>query len=191
MEEGTQTWYVSSLNATVAAGAAILTPIISSVTDGVILTINRAVISADRKYVTLDMQPTLDQVISFQSFSYETGVSTTTGTSTGGTTVIGGGFTAPTATIQEPVEVITAVRTRVTVPDGGTVLLGGLSINGEAHVEQGVPVLSKVPFLQRLTTSTGQAKGEQIMLILVKPSIVIDKEYEARSFPTLSTGKTP
>jgi type II secretory pathway component GspD/PulD (secretin) len=47
-------------------------------------------------------------------------------------------------------------------------------------------VLSKIPFLKRLFTNRSLAKDEQVLLILVKPTIVISREQEQRQFPLLS-----
>ena len=69
---------------------------------------------------------------------------------------------------------------------GGTLLLGGETIAGEAAREQGLPVLSKIPFLKRLFTNTSNAKDEQVALILVKPTILIQREQEDKAFPLLS-----
>ena len=180
--------YVSSLNASVASGAAIATPVISTAVDGVRLEIDRAVVTADRKVVTLDILPVLDQFGGFQTFAFQIAPAPST-TSNG--TIVNTGAQAATLVIQEAIETVTAVHTRVTVPDGGTVLLGGVNINGETEVEAGLPVLSKVPFLKPLTTSHSHAKDDQILLILVKPTIIIDKEIEDRNFPTLSANRTP
>jgi type II secretory pathway component GspD/PulD (secretin) len=58
---------------------------------------------------------------------------------------------------------------------------------GEVEREAGVPVLSKIPFLKRLVTNTSTAKDEQVVLILVKPTIIIQHEQEQRQFPLMST----
>ena len=82
------------------------------------------------------------------------------------------------------------MNTTVSVPDGGTLLLGGQTLAGEVEREAGVPVLSKIPFLKRLFTNRSFAKDEQILLILVKPTIVIQREQEQKQFPMLSTRVT-
>ena len=89
--------------------------------------------------------------------------------------------------VQEPLIQITEVRTTVSVPDGGTLLLGGQTLAGEIEREAGVPVLSKIPFLKRLFTNRGMAKDDQVLLILVKPTIIIQREQEQRQFPLLTT----
>ena len=81
------------------------------------------------------------------------------------------GTNNPSGTIQEPELQITEVKTTVSVPDGGTLLLGGQTVAGETEREIGVPVLSKIPFL-KLFTNRSLAKDEQILLILVRPTII-------------------
>ncbi len=55
----------------VATGAAIAAPVISYATDGVRLIIERALVSADHKYVTLDIDPQLDSFLGFTTFTFE------------------------------------------------------------------------------------------------------------------------
>ena len=54
---------------------------------------------------------------------------------------------------------------------------------GETELEAGVPVLSKIPVLNRLFTNTSLSKDERTLLILVKPSIIIQREEEDTRFP--------
>jgi general secretion pathway protein D len=187
MYEETFTPYVGSLNVTAAAGAAIATPIISVARDGVVLTIYRAVVSGDHKYVTLDLAPELDTLLGFSQFQFESAApAVTTTTLANGTVVATGGFVAPTLTVEEPTEEVTRVVTRATIPDGGTLMLGGNTVAGEINLEAGVPGLSKIPFIKRLFTNTSTANDEEVLIILVKPTILLNKEIEAKMFPLLS-----
>jgi type II secretory pathway component GspD/PulD (secretin) len=54
----------------------------------------------------------------------------------------------------------------------------------------GVPVLSKIPFLKRLFTNRSTAHDDQVLLILVKPTIIIQREQEQAQFPLLSSKLT-
>ena len=150
----------------------------------------QATVSSDRKYVTLTLRPQLATLIDLLPFTFQSAQATnnTTQNTGGGTTIItGGGTNAASGTIQQPILQITEVRTTVSVPDGGTLLLGGQTLAGEIEREAGVPVLSKIPFLKRLFTNRSMAKDEQVLLILVKPTIVIQREQEQKQFPLLST----
>jgi type II secretory pathway component GspD/PulD (secretin) len=91
------------------------------------------------------------------------------------------------ATLQLPILNLTSVNTIVSVPDGGTLLLGGQTLAGETEVEEGVPILSKIPFIKRLFTNRSTAKDESVLLILVKPMIIIQREVEQQQFPLLGT----
>ena len=75
----------------------------------------------------------------------------------------------------------TNLMTRVTVPDQGTVLLGGLTLTAEKELQSGVPVLSKIPVLGRLFSNRSEVKDKQILLILVKPTIILKEEAENKA----------
>jgi tetratricopeptide (TPR) repeat protein len=73
------------------------------------------------------------------------------------------------------------VMTRVSVPDGGTLLLGGQKVTAEVEKEAGLPVLSKIPGIGRLFSNRSKIKDHKILLILVKPTIILQEEREAEA----------
>ncbi len=73
------------------------------------------------------------------------------------------------------------VRTRVSVPDGGTLLLGGTKRSASTETEVGVPVLSKIPLLGRIFTNRSKVADQQVLLILVKPTIILQDEADAEA----------
>jgi len=77
-------------------------------------------------------------------------------------------------------------RTTVSVPDKGSILLGGQRQTNEIEVEVGVPVLSKIPFINRFFTNRTTSKSESTLLILIRPEILIQQENEDLLFPGLS-----
>ena len=87
--------------------------------------------------------------------------------------------------IQLPTTSVTQIQTTVTVPDQGTILLGGQRLTTDSEVETGVPVLSKVPVLNRFFTNRIMTRTESTLLILLKPTILIQNEEEDRNFPGL------
>jgi type II secretory pathway component GspD/PulD (secretin)/tetratricopeptide (TPR) repeat protein len=179
----TQQAYVSDLTPVVAPGAALFDPTVSTtVATGVVLSV-QATVSPDRKYVFLDLQPQLAHLQSLASFSISavvTPVTTVAGVTTGASQIVNG-------TLQLPTIAVTQVKTSVSCPDGATLLLGGQTLSAETTREQGVPVLSKIPFLKRLFTARASSQDEQILLILVKPTILIQREQEQKQFPQLSS----
>jgi len=72
----------------------------------------------------------------------------------------------------------TRVETTVSVPDGGTLLLGGLKQAGEIEREAGVPVLSKLPVVRRFFSNKSITKDNFTLLVLIKPKILIREELE-------------
>ena len=175
--------YVGDLEAVTGDNVGLFNPIISTVQSGVRLVVQPTV-SADRKYVTLSLQPQVSQLVSlvnFPVFGVTTGAANTGGT--GGTTQ----NQVFTGNVQLPLIQLTSVNTIVSVPDGGTLLLGGQTLAGETEVEEGVPILSKIPFIKRLFTNKSVAKDEQVLLIMVKPNIIIQKELESEAFPLMNT----
>jgi len=177
----TQQAYVSNLTPVVAPGAALFDPTVSTTTaTGVVLRV-QATVSPDRKYVFLNLDPQLARLRALVPFSISAVVQPITN-----------GITPPTpqivsGTLQLPTIDLTVVHTACAVPDGATLLLGGQTLAAETTREQGVPVLSKIPFLKRLFTNRATAQDEQILLILVKPTILIQHEQEIKQFPQLSS----
>jgi type II secretory pathway component GspD/PulD (secretin) len=121
-------------------------------------------VSADRKYVTLEVNPR------FTDFSLAP-------------------FLTANGPVQVPTNDITTVRTYGSVPDQGTLLVGGLKQAGEIEVEAGVPVISKIPVLKRAFTNRTRVKDERVLLILLKPKIIIQEESEQQAFPTLNVSE--
>jgi len=87
--------------------------------------------------------------------------------------------------IRYPETEVSRVETRVSVPDGGTLLLGGQKLTAEVEVESGVPVLSKIPFIGRLFSNRSKVKDEKILLILVKPTIILQEETEREALAAM------
>ena len=133
------------------------------------------------------MQPGLSSLLGLSTFSFEEASTQETVTTPGSGTIQNVSSGAGSGFIQEPDIDFTGVKTTVSVPDGGTLLLGGQTLSGEIEEEAGVPVLSKIPILKRLFTNRSQAKDDIVTLILVRPSIIIEREAEQKQFPTLSS----
>ena len=64
--------------------------------------------------------------------------------------------------------------------------LGGQRTVTEVEIEAGVPVLSKIPIVNRFFTNRLTSKEEMTMLLLIRPEIIIQRENEDELFPGLS-----
>ncbi|MFM7809614.1 MAG: hypothetical protein ACKPEA_17060, partial [Planctomycetota bacterium] len=73
----------------------------------------------------------------------------------------------------------------VSVPDKGTIMLGGQILMNELEVEVGVPVLSKIPIVNRFFTNRLTTRSEKTQMLLIRPEIMIQQEMEDDLFPDL------
>ena len=80
--------------------------------------------------------------------------------------------------LQQPGFTTINANTTVVCPDGGTVLLGGLKTLSEGRNEFGPPVLSKIPYLNRLFKNVGIGRETRHIMIMVTPRIIINSEEE-------------
>jgi type II secretory pathway component GspD/PulD (secretin) len=135
------------------------------------------VISADRRYVTMTVSYDQSKLLDF-------GETDVTG-AVGGTGTTGGRGANSSATIQLPVFQTQRIRTTVSVPDKGTILLGGQRTFNEVEIESGVPILSKIPIVNRFFTNRLDSEQELTTIILLRPEIVIQSENEDLLFPGL------
>lgn len=158
------TSYIRDFDVEIAQSAAVANPVVDVISDGVVLDV-RPVVSADRRYITMELRPTLMELhLPIPTF----------------TTTLGAGqpvsIHLPTVTIQK-------VRTTITMPDGGTVLLGGMKIAEKQDMVSGVPILKDLPGLSLLFGRKGQAILNRRVLILIKGTIVIPSEFEPEFLP--------
>ncbi len=114
-----------------------------------------AVISADRRFVSLTIVPIRAiTIVPSQTFNIN-GVNNS---------------------ILLPVFQVARVQTTVSVPDGGTVLLGGYRPDPDGEVERGLPILNMLPYIQRLFKNAGLVRDNQLLLLMVTPRIIIQEE---------------
>jgi general secretion pathway protein D len=162
-----QTNFVSSLTPVVNVAAAAQLPVTGTINAGAVLDV-QAVVTADKRYVTMTLRPGVTRLAALDQFQTS------------------GGGTAGDAFVQLPTLSAQQIKTTVSVPDGGTLLIGGQKLSAETEIEAGVPILSKIPILKRAYSSRSMVKDEQTLLILIKPTIFIMPEQEALAFPGFS-----
>src|SRR5262249_43831500 len=134
----------------------------------------QAVVSGDQRFVRLNLTPQLTSLTNaniplFPITSFITPI------------FEGGAQGQPvpfTQYLQQPSVQVVSVQTTVAVPDGGTVLIGGLKTISEGRNEFGPPVLGKIPYLNRLFRNVGYGKETTSLLMMVTPRIIINREEE-------------
>ncbi len=181
--------FVISVIPVVGDFAAAYQPVITVLSEGTALTV-QAVISHDHRFVRLTLLPLFSTIGDVTEFTFSGSSTTTDNTSqtdsSGGTT---GTSTSSTndnttttngVTVQLPNFSFVSVVTTVSVPDGGTVLLGGIKRLSEGRNEFGVPILSKLPYINRLFKNVGIGRETQSLMMMVTPRIIIQEEEEER-----------
>ncbi len=176
----TQQFFVTQVQAFQINGQVIYAPQNNAFPLGASLAI-QAVISADRRYVRLNMNPILTNLASPVTALFPITAFITPVFDNGVT-----GQPIPfTQYVQQPSFATINISTTVLVPDGGTVIMGGLKTLREGRNEFGPPILSKLPYVNRLFKNVGYGKETESLLIMVTPRIIINEEEEEK----LGTGQ--
>jgi type II secretory pathway component GspD/PulD (secretin) len=137
----------------------------------------RPTISADRRFVKLDLQTNFTKLATpnVQLFPVTTFI----------TPVFEGGATGEpvpfTQFLQQPMLTSMLVDCSLNLPDGGTALLTGYRLMTQDKHEFGPPVLSRVPYINRLFKNVSYTNVPTQVALLVTPRIIMDSDVEMRS----------
>ncbi|MFZ0033987.1 MAG: hypothetical protein WAK60_03225 [Sedimentisphaerales bacterium] len=146
-----------------------------SIVSGPLLNVT-PIITPDKKNVLLNIETVMREFLGMQTYPIQLPASATAA-----------GFTSGTYKVPLPDTETSLVKTRVSVPDKATLLLGGQKLTADVETEAGVPVLSKIPFLGRLFSNRSKIKDSQILLILVKPTIILRDEAENKAIAAMES----
>ncbi|MCL2346790.1 MAG: hypothetical protein FWC50_00875, partial [Planctomycetaceae bacterium] len=172
---------VIGINPVVGDFAVAQQPVVTMIPEGLFLSV-QATVSSDRRFVRMTLSPQFMSITSVDTFRYEgsssvSNSSTTGGTGTGGTGTNTGNsqqsdVTTTGTVVQQPNMKMFSVSTTVSVPDGGTILLGGVKRLSEARKEYGVPMVNKIPYLKRLFSNTSVGRDTESLMMMVTPHII-------------------
>ena len=179
--------FVISVIPVVGEFAAAQQPVIVVLSEGTMMTV-QAVVSDDRRYVRLTLVPFFSQIGEVKTFTFEGSETTTTSSNTTDDDDDGNNESDDNTnnvvrsgtTVQLPTFEVISIATTVSVPDGGTVLLGGIKRLEEGRNEFGVPLLSKIPYIDRLFRNVGIGRSTRSLMMMVTPHIIIQEEEEER-----------
>lgn len=117
-------------------------------------------VEEDDRSISLELDP---KVTEFDGFVEYGGPSIAI--SGGRTVTVPPGFFQPVFSVRE-------VNTRVTIWDGATIVMGGLTREEVKNVDDKVPVLGDIPLLGRLFRSRGKSTQKRNLLIFVTATLV-------------------
>jgi len=151
-------------------------PLISQLSFGTVLDV-LAIASADRRYITMTLRPADASVAVWRRFGPP--VDSFPG---GPVEQVDQGLAVIPGLTEFPLLIpqlnYNAVQTTVTIPDGGSLLIGGMNRSNTSRAHTGVPFLSHIPFLGRLFSSNGRTEQELKNFIYVSGDILLLDEIE-------------
>jgi general secretion pathway protein D len=145
-------------------------PIVRNFQEGIVIDV-RPVVSSDRKYITIDVRPSYSALTTPQLSTVVVNMGT---------------FLASVinCTIEVPMVFLERAFTSVTIPDGGTALLGGLKEVTERKYTTSVPILDSIPLINWAFKRKGSVQERRSLIILITGRIVILREEEKIRFGT-------
>jgi len=158
--------YIRDFEPEIAQSAVIAQPELDNVKEGVMLDV-RAVASADRRFVTLELRPTVIDLVPDEFGNDLPNVPVSLGTP-GSADVI----------IELPELRVQRLRTTATIPDGATLMLGGLKTSVDQKNSSGVPFVSDIPIIGSLFSRNGEYTSKRKLIILLKATIIVSEERE-------------
>ena len=120
----------------------------------------RPIVSNDRKYVTLELRPSLAELQQVRQVD----------------------VTGEGNIIQLPWIVLEKAETTVVVPDRGTILISGFKDIQYKDMHSGVPILEHIPILNFFFTRKGKTEEKRRLFILVTPEIIDLAERENENY---------
>ena len=151
--------YLRDFEVEIAQGAVVADPVLGVLREGTILDV-RPVASADRRFVTMEVRPTVSRLVEpIRLFRTSLAIGNE-------------------VELFLPEMEFQRVRTTVTIPDGSTLTLGGMKSITEKSFNSGIPFLSNIPVLGFLTSRRGTEHSREKLLILVRAKILIPEERE-------------
>lgn len=118
------------------------------------------IVEEDNYSITLDLNPRVTEFEGFVEYG-------------GPSIAISGGTTVKTPSgFYQPIFAVREVETKVTIWDGATVVMGGMTREDVVTVNDKIPFLGDIPFLGRLFRSEGESSAKRNLLIFVTANMV-------------------
>lgn len=118
------------------------------------------VVEEDNYSITLDLNPRVTEFEGFVEYG-------------GPSIAISGGLVVKTPSgFYQPIFAVREVKTKVTIWDGATVVMGGMTREDVVTVKDKVPFLGDIPFFGRFFRSEGESSAKRNLLIFVTANLV-------------------
>jgi general secretion pathway protein D len=74
-----------------------------------------------------------------------------------------------------PTIVTRYIKTTVSAPNGGTIVLGGLITQDNSVTKSGIPILSRIPLIGAIFRNTVRNKDRKELIVLMRPEVALTK----------------
>ena len=71
-----------------------------------------------------------------------------------------------------------AVESTVTIPDGYTIVVGGLKVKNLRKTTQSIPIIDQIPLIKDIIGSHTNANNETTLFVFIKPVILRDDKFQ-------------
>lgn len=75
-----------------------------------------------------------------------------------------------------------AIESRVTIPDGSTIIVGGLNRRNTTNTKDSIPLLGQIPILEYLFSSRSTKEQNTTLFVFLRPIILRDDQFEDLKF---------
>jgi type II secretory pathway component GspD/PulD (secretin) len=150
--------YIQDYDVEIAQNSRAYDPVIGIVQDGLVLDV-RPIISNDRKYVTLEMRPTVAKLRVLRLFDITPDAVADT-------------VATPDTYIQLPTIDLQRAQTTVRMPDRGHLILAGLKNSIDRDLSSSTPFLNKIPIVSWLFSRKGKSVEKRNLIVIVSSEIL-------------------
>lgn len=154
--------YVQDFDVEVATGISIADPVINVLSEGVSLQVT-PIVSHDRQHLTLEVQPTVARIVALRPFA----------------TNLANSVGSPVEFVLPELEAA-SLKTTAHIPDGGTILIGGLSRISTIERRAEVPWLANIPLVGFFFKQEGSSDERNSLMILMRAKVTDIREEVTR-----------
>jgi general secretion pathway protein D len=70
------------------------------------------------------------------------------------------------------------VESTVTIPDGSTIVVGGLSLKNLTEAEDSIPIINRIPILKWIIGTRSSGTTETTLFVFIRPTILRDDQFK-------------
>jgi type II secretory pathway component GspD/PulD (secretin) len=101
--------------------------------------------------------------------------------------IVAGSSDGEESTFDVPIFATRSLDTRVMIPSGNTLVMGGLISDSVSESNVKVPLLGDIPFMGRLFRQDRKSREQGNLIVFITPTIVQDQDFQPTATDYLKT----